>query len=95
MNKKEIFFCILVAIFLAVAVSPFASQWPDGLEKVAENKGFLDNAMSTPLLPSPAPDYIWPGIKTEKIATSVAGIIGTLGVFIVAYGVAFALKSKA
>ena len=33
---------LAVAVGLATAVSPFASPNPDGLEKVAEEKAFLD-----------------------------------------------------
>lgn len=92
MNKKEILFGIVIAVLLALAVSPFASEWPDGLEKVAEDQDFLKNAANKPLLTAPAPDYIWPGVKNEKFATGVAGIAGTLTVFFLAYGMALILK---
>lgn len=92
MNKKEILFGLMVAIFLALLISPFASPWPDGLEKVAEDKGFLEKAEVQPILTSPIPDYVWPGIENERLATSVAGIIGTLFVFSIGYGIAVLLK---
>ncbi len=78
MKKNEILFGVIVALFLAIAVSPFASPWPDGLEKVAEDKGFLEKGEVAPILVSPVPDYVWPGIKSERIATSLAGAAGTL-----------------
>ncbi|MBU1912714.1 MAG: PDGLE domain-containing protein [Candidatus Omnitrophica bacterium] len=92
MNKRNIIFGLLIALLLAILLSPFASPWPDGLEKVAEDKGFLEKGEVQPSFTSPIPDYSWPGIGSEKIATSMAGIIGTLIVFGMGYGVAALLK---
>ena len=92
MNKRNIVFGLLTALLLAILLSPFASSWPDGLEKVAEDKGFLEKGEVKPSVTSPIPDYAWPGISNEKIATSFAGIIGTLMVFGMGYGVAALLK---
>ena len=68
---------LLTAIALAVA-SPLASSHPDGLEWVAEQKGFLQNAHG-PLF-RVIPDYMLPGVSNEAAATILAGIVG---VFIV------------
>lgn len=35
---------IIIAVVIATFISPLASSFPDGLEKVAENLGFIDNA---------------------------------------------------
>ena len=94
MNKKEILFGLIVAIFLALTLSPFASPWPDGLEKVAEDKGFLERGEIAPVFASPIPDYAWPGLKSEKLATSSAGIFGTLIVFGLGYGLAALIRRK-
>jgi len=45
-------------------------------------------------LTSPVPDYTWPGVKNEKLATSAGGILGTFIVFGAGYGVAALLKRK-
>jgi len=95
MNKTEILLGLVIAIFLALILSPFASPWPDGLEKVAEDKGFLEKGEIAPALTSPIPDYTWPGFKNEKLATSVAGISGTLIVFALGYGLALLIRRKA
>ncbi|MFA6384791.1 MAG: PDGLE domain-containing protein [Candidatus Omnitrophota bacterium] len=94
MNKKDILFGLLAALLLAVMLSPFASSFPDGLERVAEDKGFLEKGGVQPAMTSPVPDYAWPGIKSEKLATSAAGVMGTLLVFGAAYGFAALLKRK-
>lgn len=93
MGKKEIFFGLAAAVFLAVLISPFASSHPDGLEKVAQKKGFLEKGEVKPVLVSPLPDYAWPGIKNEKVATSIAGVAGTLLVFGLGYSAALLLKA--
>lgn len=92
MNKRNIIFGLFAALVLAILLSPFASPWPDGLEKVAEDKGFLEKGEIEPAMTSPIPDYTWPGVGSERIATSLAGIIGTLMVFGMGYGVAALLK---
>ncbi len=94
MKKQDIIIGLFAALFLAVFLSPFASQWPDGLEKVAEEKGFIEKSEVDPAINSPVPDYSWPGIKSEKLATSVAGVAGTLIVFLVGYGIAALLKKE-
>lgn len=82
-----------LAIALALAVlSPLASANPDGLEWVAEQQGFLDQA-ATPLF-SLIPDYVVPGLSNETLATIVAGIIGVLVVAGVAIGVGAARRKR-
>jgi cobalt/nickel transport protein len=92
MGKKEILFGLMLAIFLAAILSPFASPWPDGLEKVAYIKGFLNKGEVDPVFSSPIPDYTWPQVRSEKVATSVAGIAGTLLVFGIGYGLAALIR---
>ena len=94
MHKKEIFFALLAALILAVVFSPFASSRPDGLERVAEDKGFIHMGEEKPVLSSPIPDYALPGIKNEKIATSLAGLLGTLFVFGLTCGVAAVIRKR-
>lgn len=76
---------LALAVALAV-VSPLASSDPDGLERVAENIGFLDRAQAAPY--TLIADYVLPGVQNEALATILAGVIGLTIVFIVAYGVA-------
>jgi cobalt/nickel transport protein len=92
MSKKDIFFWLLAALILAFFISPFASSSPDGLEKVAEDKGFLEKGEVAPAVTSPMPDYAWPGVNRESLATGLAGIFGTLLVFGTAYGIGTIVK---
>jgi cobalt/nickel transport system permease protein len=80
----------VVGLIIALVVtlfSPLASAFPDGLERVAENLGFIDTALEAPY--NIIPDYLFPGISNEALATIVAGVVGALIVFGVAYGVAY------
>lgn len=83
---------LLIALALAVA-SPLASAHPDGLEWVAEQKGFLDTAQGP--LYEIIPDYVLPGVNNEALATILAGIIGILIVFGVALAVAYSRRNRA
>jgi cobalt/nickel transport system permease protein len=70
---------VVVSVALAVLVSPFASAKPDGLEKVAADKGFEEAAAAEAVWgEAPIPDYVFPGIQSEGVATAVAGGIGTV-----------------
>jgi hypothetical protein len=84
---------LAVAVGLATAVSPYASPQPDGLERVAGDTGFLDEGgLHAVQDDSPIPDYAFPGIGDERLATGVAGFVGTLGIFLLAYGIAWGLR---
>lgn len=82
---------LVIAAILAIA-SPLASSHPDGLEWVAEQKGFL-SAAQDPLY-NIIPDYVFPGISNEALATIVAGVVGVVVVFGVALAVAYARRSR-
>ena len=86
---------LAVAIGLATAVSPFASASPDGLEKVAEDKQFLESGkLHSMQEDSPIPDYAFPGVENERVATGLAGFVGTLAVFAIGYGLAWTLRRR-
>lgn len=75
----------LITLVLAI-LSPLASSHPDGLEWVAEQKGFLERIQDS--VYNIIPDYVVPGIQNEALATILAGIIGAAIVFGLAYGIA-------
>jgi cobalt/nickel transport protein len=81
---------LLVTIGLALVVSGFASSSPDGLEKVAEDKGFLENARDHLFVDGPLADYTVEGVDNERLSTGLAGLIGVLVTFGIGLGL-FAL----
>jgi cobalt/nickel transport system permease protein len=84
---------LAIALVVAVLLSPFASKDPDGLDSVITRLGH-DPQPAAPLLPAPMPEYKPPGMENFWIAGSVAGGIGTIVVFGVAFFLARGLSSK-
>jgi cobalt/nickel transport system permease protein len=72
-------FGLVIALGLALFVSPYACSWPDGLDKVAEKFGFAGHAAT--LIRTWIPDYKMPGFSSNGIATAIAGALGTLFIF--------------
>jgi ABC-type Fe3+ transport system permease subunit len=84
---------VALAIALVLAfVSPLASDSPDGLERVAEDKGFIEKASAPPF--KVIADYVFPGVHNEALATIMAGIVGTVAIFAVVYAVAWLLRKR-
>ncbi|CCH66076.1 Substrate-specific component NikM of nickel ECF transporter / Additional substrate-specific component NikN of nickel ECF transporter [Richelia intracellularis HM01] len=84
----------IVSIFVIAGIlSLFVSAWPDGLEKVSEDLGFINLADTAKIIiPTPLADY---GIKgLGNIGTSITGLIGSTFCFIVAFGLAKMVKPK-
>ncbi len=82
----------LVACLAVACLSPLASSSPDGLERVAEDKGFISLAEEAPF--QIIADYVFPGMENEVLATILAGLIGTLILFSVVYALAWLVKSR-
>lgn len=66
----------VVISLLAVVLSPFASADPDGLERVAEDMGFLQLGESAPY--QILPGYTIPFLGDTALSTVVAGLVGAL-----------------
>jgi cobalt/nickel transport system permease protein len=84
----------VVSIFLVAGIlSLFASAWPDGLEKVAGNLGFINLADQVRVIvPTPLANY---GIEGwGPIGTSIAGLLGAAICFAVAFGIAKVVRPK-
>jgi hypothetical protein len=67
---------LLVALLLAGVASGFASSDPDGLERVAEDKGFAETAKDHAFGDGPLADYGVKGVDDERLGTGLAGVIG-------------------
>lgn len=90
-SRGWVFGGFLIAL-LVVLFSPLASAFPDGLERVAEDTGFLDVAQASPY--KILPDYIIPALGESGISTIVAGVVGALLVALVAFLIGRALKQQ-
>ncbi len=81
-----------IAALIVVVLSPLASADPDGLERVAEDMGFIERGQSAPY--EIIPDYTVPFLGETPLSTIVAGLIGVLVVAVVIVLVARALGSR-
>ncbi len=75
-NRKFLASAILVSAVLAGGVSFYASSAPDGLEKVAENIGFIDTAKPHANEGFALADYGVAGVENERLSVGLAGLIG-------------------
>lgn len=83
--------CLAAIIALALFISPFVSSSPDGLEKVADERGFVEKGHSVwTHAPMPGYQLPWAGRKSGALA----GVIGTLLTFGAAFGTAFAVSKR-
>lgn len=84
---------VVIILLISGLLSLVASAWPDGLERVAENLGFINLAEQVRIaVPTPFADYSIEGLG--PIGTSIAGIIGSIVCFAVAFGIAQVVKPK-
>ena len=96
MKRNNIFILmgIVVSLFFAGVISNFASGSPDGLEKVAEDTGFIETAQDSAVATSPLADYGVSIIENEFLSTGISGIIGVAITALVAFGLFKLLKPK-
>ncbi len=90
-NRGLVIGGVLIAALLAIA-SPLASAFPDGLEWVAEQQGFLDKAQGPAF--QIIPNYVLPGIQNEALATILAGLVGVLIVLAAASALAWSRRKR-
>jgi len=89
-NKTFVITGLGVALLVAIFLSPFASSNPDGLDRASQDHGFDKNAQKETLarkLPfySIFDEYAVRGVP-QGIATPLAGLVGTLVTFGLAWG---------
>ncbi|MCL2645669.1 MAG: energy-coupling factor ABC transporter permease [Phycisphaerales bacterium] len=85
---------LLICVGLALFVGPFACGWDDGLEVTVQQKGVHVSEAAEHLIKVPMPDYKMPGLGDGRVATGVAGAVGTVVVFGLAWVLARSLVRK-
>jgi hypothetical protein len=73
---------LVIAALVVVVLAPLAAADPDGLERVAEDQGFL--AAAEEAIEGLLPDYTIPGLD-GGVSTILAGLIGVALVFVLLY----------
>jgi cobalt/nickel transport protein len=90
-NRAFVIAGLGVALLIAIFLSPFASQHPDGLDRVSQDLKF-DNRAAEDAPARKLPfyavfeEYALRGVP-EGVATPLAGFVGTLATFGLAWGI--------
>jgi flagellar basal body-associated protein FliL len=77
---------IAISLVAAGVVSFYASSSPDGLEKVAEQHGFIDQAQDSANATLPTADYAIAGVENERLSVGLSGVLGVAVMILVAFG---------
>ncbi|WP_432103237.1 energy-coupling factor ABC transporter permease [Streptomyces sp. bgisy091] len=85
---------LAAAVVLAGFVSFYASASPDGLEKVAADKGIDEKAQEHHTADSPLADYGVKDISNARISGGLAGVIGVGVTVAVGSGVFWAVRKR-
>jgi hypothetical protein len=98
LSKKGYVALVLAGLGIALLItffSPLASSSPDGLERVAQDKAFLDKGEKEPPYKLIA-DYAFPWVGNEDAATILGGIVGVVVVaaFVLTLGVGLRALSR-
>lgn len=93
LTNKFLLAGILISLAIAGVLSYYASSSPDGLEKVAEDKGFLDTAKDSINSGTPLADYGVSGIENERLSVGLSGLVGVIATLLVA-GLLFKMIAK-
>ncbi len=94
-NRKFYGSALLVSAILAGGASFYASSSPDGLEKVAEDVGFIETAKDHTFGDFTLSDYGVSGLENARLSVGFAGLIGVLVTALVALGLFMLIRKKA
>ncbi|HUG84438.1 MAG TPA: energy-coupling factor ABC transporter permease [Euzebya sp.] len=85
---------LLVAILIASVVSQFAGSDPDGLERVAEDAGFIDSAGQHAMGSWVFADYATAGVGNEQLSLALAGVVGVTLTLLITAGLVLAVRDR-
>jgi len=88
-NGKEtnpaLMYSAVMILGLLLLIAPFASQLPDGLDRVAQSLGFESKKTENQGFSTPLKDYRFFGIESNALSTIAAGMIGAGIVFAISF----------
>ena len=84
----------IASLFLAGVVSFYASSNPDGLEKVAEDIGFIETAEDHTYAEGALADYGVKGVENPRLSTGLAGVIGVVATGVVSTGIFMLVRRR-
>ena len=93
-TKAVVLAGLVVALVLAGVVSFYASASPDGLNRVAIDKGFDAREKPHALDNSPLSGYSLRGVDNERLSGGLAGIAGVGVTFLAAAALALVVRRR-
>lgn len=84
---------VAVALLLAGVVSYYASSSPDGLNRVAQDKGFSGTAKNHPA-DRPFAGYATKDVDDQRLSGGLAGVVGVVVVLALAGGVTQVVRRR-
>jgi len=95
MSKRALIIAgMVVTLLLAGVVSYYASSSPDGLNKVATDRGFNKGEEPHDLEDGPFAGYESSFIDNGRFSGAVAGIVGVGATFLLVGGLALAVRRR-
>ncbi len=85
---------LFVALLLAGFLSFYASSEPDGLNKVAQDKGFASAEKDHGTADGPLAGYETKGVGDGRLSGGLAGVVGCVVVLGLAGGVTYAVRRR-
>ncbi len=85
---------MLVSVLIASVGGFYASNAPDGLERVAEDAGFADEAVDSATADSPLAGYAVGGADGDGSSVAMAGIVGIGVTALAGFGLFAALRVR-
>jgi cobalt/nickel transport system permease protein len=85
---------LVASLAVAVGVAQFAVDEPDGLERVAEDLGFAEEARDHALESWVFADYATTGVASEPVSLAIAGTAGTLLTLAVGTGLLLLVRDR-
>lgn len=83
---------IAIVAVVVVVLAPLASSDPDGLERVAEDNGFIAQAQN--VVGGLLGDYAIPGIDDPTVSTVLSGLLGVVILLVVVFALGRVLARR-
>jgi cobalt/nickel transport protein len=93
-TKAVVFAGLLVALLLAGVASFYASNSPDGLNRVAQDQGFAGSQKQHHHADGPFAGYETRGFGNGRLSGGLAGVAGSLVVLTLAGGAVYAVRRR-
>jgi len=85
---------LIVCLVCAGVLSYYASSSPDGLNRVAIDKGIDHTEKDTATADSPLAGYAAKGVDNERVSGATAGVAGVAVVLLLAGGLGYAVRRR-